>query len=331
MEKKRLKRVAVFGIAIFIFCLYSTIFILEAKADIVYLKNGRSVKGLIKKETEESLELDVGIGTVKFRREEIESIHRSNSNESAFTRQGWQRQEELEKEKRLKRTENIKKKKEFRSQEGIDFINTDNYANTRLEFFYYIPSTVIKNKQRVFPVLVCIPGLSGKGQDFVSSIFKEFAEKEGFVIVAPSFMWDKDNWNTKKSYQYPSVWSGAALIEIINKLQKEQSLSLSKLYLYGFSAGAQFALRFAIWKPELCAASAAHASGGTVIPVRRIPVKFYVSVGKEDKTRIEKSENFYNKARRLGIEVIYKQYEGGHSLPEAQIRDSLRFFKEAKR
>jgi predicted peptidase len=227
----------------------------------------------------------------------------------------------------LLRTSEVKKQKPL---EGIDFINTDNRANARLEFYYYIPSEVMKNQHIEYPILVCIPGLSGRGEQFVTPIFKEFAEKEGFVIVAPSFVWDQENWSTQRSYQYPDVWSGNALIAITKKLINTKKLHSSKLYLYGVSAGAQFALRFALWRPDLCAASVAHASGGTVIPERRINVRFFVSVGKEDRERIDKAESFYVQSRKLGINVLYKQYEGGHMLPPQQIEDGLRFLKETR-
>lgn len=215
-------------------------------------------------------------------------------------------------------------------REGVDFINTDNYANTRLEFFYYIPSGVLEDREHAVEVLVCIPPLSGRGEKFVPPIFKEFAEEEKLVIIAPSFVWDKDNWDTRTSYQFPSVWSGDALLEIIEKLNERYGLQLSRLYLYGFSAGAQFALRFALWRPDLCIACAVHGSGGTIIPEEYVDVKFFVSVGRNDRSRIPKAEVFVMQAKMLGIDVIYRQYPGGHYLPVQQIKDSLRFFKEIR-
>ena len=210
---------------------------------------------------------------------------------------------------------------------GIDSIETDNYANKKLEFYYYIPSKVIDNKQKSYPVLIFVPGLSGRGENAVTAEFKRLADQEGFIIIAPSFVFDEANWNSKTSYQYPEVWSGNALLDIIAKVKEKNALNPSKLYLHGFSAGAQFVLRFALWKPELCAACAAHASGGTVVPDKYCNVKFMVSVGKEDTDRIAKAENFYNSAKADGIDVNYRQYEGGHVLPPAEITDCMNFFK----
>ncbi len=214
--------------------------------------------------------------------------------------------------------------------EGKSSIETENYANRVLEYYYYIPSKVLKEKDKAHPILACIPYLSGRGEDFVLPIFKDFADEEGFVIISPSFIFDEKNWESQRSYQYPSAWSGEAFIRIAEKVKKEFELKISKFFFFGFSAGAQFSLRFALWKPELCSAVSAHAGGGTVIPEKFVDVKFFVSVGKDDKGRIEIVENFYKKAKELGIDVIYRKYPYGHVLPINQIRDSLEFFRNVK-
>ena len=218
-------------------------------------------------------------------------------------------------------------KVELKAVEGIDFINTDNYANTRLDYYYYIPEAVSENRQKSYPLLVMVPSLSGRGEHFVTQEFKNFADEENFIILAPSFTWDEKNWDSRKSYQYPSVWSGDALTEIVDKLEESNDVTVSNLYLFGYSAGAQFSLRFCLYKPDMCVACAAHGSGGTVAPNENVDVKFFVTVGKEDTSRIRKAETFYNFARMHHIDVEYKEYNAGHSLTPAQINDSLDFFK----
>lgn len=49
-------------------------FALEAGADIIYLKNGRSMQGKIKKQNEDGVWLDIGAGAVKFTWGQIEKI-----------------------------------------------------------------------------------------------------------------------------------------------------------------------------------------------------------------------------------------------------------------
>lgn len=74
-------------------------FVLEASADIIHLKNGRTMEGLIKKETVDDVWLDLGFGSVKFRREEIERIDRSDSEEIIDIRREWQQQRALQQER----------------------------------------------------------------------------------------------------------------------------------------------------------------------------------------------------------------------------------------
>jgi predicted esterase len=212
----------------------------------------------------------------------------------------------------------------------VDYIETSNYANRQLEFFLYIPEKVLKNKEEKHPLLVCVPGLSGNGERFAGEIFRDFADNEGFVIIAPSFVWDKKNWKSKRSYQYPSVWSGDALIDIINKVASRYEVNLGGYYLFGHSAGAQFVLRFAVWKPFSCVACAEYGSGGFVKPYESNNVRFLLGIGEKDTKRIKQAKNFYDEAEDLFIDVELRWYEGGHGLNKTFIRDALDFFKKAK-
>jgi len=97
-----------------------TIFTSEVGADTVHLKNGRKIKGLIKKETEESIVLDLGFGTVKFRRVEIEKIERSDTNEVAEIKEEWRvdrKKEEAKWQKREREIERAKWRKQFEPKE----------------------------------------------------------------------------------------------------------------------------------------------------------------------------------------------------------------------
>lgn len=213
------------------------------------------------------------------------------------------------------------------SVQGSGYINTDNYANQTLKFFYYIPKDVILNRQKTYPALILVPGLSYSGEQFASFEFKKFARDNKFVIIAPTFIFDERNWNSERSYQYPSAWSGDALVRIVQKFERLNNLGISKLYLYGFSAGAQFAQRFALYRPDMCAACAVYAGGSYDMPTRNVGVKFYLGVGNEDTTRIPPAQNFSSQAKKLGISVVYKVYQGGHFLPSQYVEDTLQFFK----
>ncbi|MFH1398430.1 MAG: retropepsin-like aspartic protease [Candidatus Omnitrophota bacterium] len=83
-------------------------------ADTLYLKNGRSVDGFIKSEDTDSVSLDIGFGTVGFRKSDIDKIYRSNQVESELLRQKWEKQrlDRIRKQEEVSRIEAAKAKAE---------------------------------------------------------------------------------------------------------------------------------------------------------------------------------------------------------------------------
>jgi clan AA aspartic protease (TIGR02281 family) len=67
-------------------------FTVAANADILYLKNGRSIEGIIKSEDSQNIELEVSGGTVKFDKNQIERIVKTSHRELESLRQKWETQ-----------------------------------------------------------------------------------------------------------------------------------------------------------------------------------------------------------------------------------------------
>ncbi len=92
----------------------------QARADIVYLKNGRSLEGLITDESEDTVELNLGFGFVKFRKSEIKKIKRSDEEAEKDIKAEWERRKIRQKQRRLeaeRRKLEEKIKKEFEPKE----------------------------------------------------------------------------------------------------------------------------------------------------------------------------------------------------------------------
>ena len=69
-------------------------------ADTIYFNNGTSREGIIKAESSDSVEIDIGVGTVAFPKKNIVKIERSTAEEKSAITQKWQKaQETLNKEK----------------------------------------------------------------------------------------------------------------------------------------------------------------------------------------------------------------------------------------
>jgi len=211
---------------------------------------------------------------------------------------------------------------------GVGSITTGNYANTTLEYYYYIPIKVKRNRNKEAPFLVMVPGLSGNGQDFVTQPFKDFAQAEGFVIIAPSFKEDAKNWESGTSYQFPAAWSGKALNKILNDFIDKQKIASNGLYMIGFSAGAQFTERYSLLYPNYVIAASVNSPGGITQPIVYQKTKFLITVGSADlDVRKEHAAEFYNDAKAFGIDVQSKRYSCGHNFMDGQINDSIAFFK----
>lgn len=215
------------------------------------------------------------------------------------------------------------------SKKEVLYVNTPNFTNSTVKFMYYIPASLV-NSKKSFPVIVYVPGLDGDGETSVNQEFYELADSSGFGILTPTFKFNMDDFQQNKSYQYPSAWAGDALVDMLN-MAKGRGLNYSKIYLVGFSAGAQFSTRFSLFKPELVDACAIMASGARVIPRQANNVKYFVGIGTSDtEYRRENALLFANNARKLGMSVEYHQYPIGHDMNEQEINDVVEFFKKIK-
>ena len=211
---------------------------------------------------------------------------------------------------------------------GTDSITTNNYANQTLSYFYYIPQSVSQNNQARHPYMILVPGIGIQGQDFTTQTFKNFADQYGFVILAPSFIFDEKNSPNKTSYQYPAAWSGRALNDILNSFDSKQGLLPSHIFMLGFSAGAQFVSRYALLYPDYVTACAVNAASEVDTPTKYQDTKFYIAIGSQDAAdRKQTSQTFYNLLKQQKIDATYKEYPNiAHQISDEEIKDELNFF-----
>ncbi len=220
-----------------------------------------------------------------------------------------------------------------KKNEGTSFVKTDNYANKQLEYYYYIPHSIKKQNNKL-PFLILIPGSDSKGESMVTSEVKNFAEKENFIIVAPTFINDggenDENYRKEICYHFPAAWSGKALLSITEKLRPKGG-DPENLYLFGFSAGAQFAGRFALIHDDKVKAAFIYAAGGPIETKRKLKTKFYIAIGRKD---TDSRKYFAAKLAKSLVanhcDVDGQMYNLGHELSRQVYDDALDFIKNAK-
>ncbi|KPK98307.1 MAG: hypothetical protein AMJ95_04930 [Omnitrophica WOR_2 bacterium SM23_72] len=71
----------------------------KAYADTVFLKNGRKIDGIVRSESEDSVELEVCSGSIKFKKSEIDKIKRSSLSDQQLIRAECQRQKRASQER----------------------------------------------------------------------------------------------------------------------------------------------------------------------------------------------------------------------------------------
>ena len=69
-------------------------FLLDSNADTIYLKNGRSIDGVVSKEDNEGVELEIRGGSIKFQRSEVDRVSYSSDAENYSLRNQWEGQKQ---------------------------------------------------------------------------------------------------------------------------------------------------------------------------------------------------------------------------------------------
>src|SRR5262249_14280918 len=110
--------------------------------------------------------------------------------------------------------------------------------------------TVIPQKEGALPLVILLHG-SGRNGEIMASIWKDLAVREGFLVAAPT-AYDPATWNSANDT--PEFFRA-----IVEQVKTRHAVDESRIYLFGHSAGAAFALFLTVVDSDLFAATAIHA------------------------------------------------------------------------
>jgi poly(3-hydroxybutyrate) depolymerase len=138
----------------------------------------------------------------------------------------------------------------FSSSAGDERIVKETFvsAGKKRSYYLFVPTSV---KQRTsVPLLVTLHGSGRDGKSLVEK-WKDLASEEGFIVAGP----DATN---------PQAWAipndGPDVIhDLVESLKSKYPINDRKVYLFGHSAGANFALLMGLLESEYFAAAAVHA------------------------------------------------------------------------
>lgn len=167
-------------------------------------------------------------------------------------------------------------------------------------------------------VLVLVPGYNGDGAGMLDARWKEFAEKNGLVLLAPTFHAEANENNQGKGYYYPEQGSGEAMENALREVARRTGVTTDKVLMFGFSAGAHFAHRFALWHPRRVEAFVAYSAGWWSEPTARLKsVPALIMCGEADE-RYAATFAFFKQGQKLGCPWVWRSYDHtGHALTPA--------------
>jgi poly(3-hydroxybutyrate) depolymerase len=143
-------------------------------------------------------------------------------------------------------------------------------------YYLYVPSTIKTGTPA--PLIIMLHGSNRTGVTLVEK-WKDYAKKEGFIIAGPDAT-DLRGWGSPQD-------GPDYLHELVEELKSKYPVNPRRVYLFGHSAGASFALQMSLMESQYFAATAIHA--GALRPddmelidlaKRKIPIS--IQVGDSD-------------------------------------------------
>lgn len=166
----------------------------------------------------------------------------------------------------------------------------------------YVPERCVEASTPC-PAFAFVHGSGQTGRRYLRA-WRDDAEAEGFVLIAPTF---------RNGYQRHEGGEDEALIEMWRESDDAVRLQPG-MVVSGFSGGAQFAHRFAFAWPERTRAVAAHSAGNYDAPEPTASsVPFVVTVGLDDDSRVEVAGTFVDALEDAGFDASLSELPGvGH-------------------
>lgn len=126
-------------------------------------------------------------------------------------------------------------------------------------FYTYVPTTVPEQAE----ILVLVHGTPPEGETAESNAqyyvtnWIDFAQKHGYILIAPAF--NQEDFSSRQGDHALSGYRGLFgreigadewVLRLVKAYQRALELADERFYLYGHSAGGQFAGRFLVTHPE---------------------------------------------------------------------------------
>jgi len=196
---------------------------------------------------------------------------------------------------------------------------TPYYREKPTEYSLYLPSSYTAEKE--WPVFVGIHGFGSDGTACLE-MWQAYADREGFVLVCPSLGDENGGW-----YQD----EGERTVRAILKEVKKECRVQNKIFLAGFSAGAQFVQGFAFAYPKSVSGVAVLSSGNYYEPSSSASsVPFLVLIGDQDfPAGLKSARQFSELLKQAGFVIDLHILPGvKHEISSQALELTIEFYRK---
>lgn len=145
-----------------------------------------------------------------------------------------------------------------------------------LDYFAYIPARATQNSQ----VLVCVHGISRNAIEHLFR-FAEFAEAEGICLIAPCFQRARFHHFQMLEKSEDGTCPADALDSVLWDFEMRFGIRTSRILMYGFSGGGQFAHRYIMMRAARVERLALVAPGWFTMPDEKTAYPYGIAASEQ--------------------------------------------------
>lgn len=190
------------------------------------------------------------------------------------------------------------------------------------EYYLYLPQDYTPERQ--WPIFVGIHGSGGSGRD-CWSLWQSYADKAGFVLICPSLADAGGGWYQSEGER--------KVVDIVNHVYQNYSVD-PRMFLVGFSAGAQFVTGLAAQYHDWVKGAVILSAGNYMLPdtgAKHVP--YLIIIGENDNpTSIRRAQGFYETLHSHGFDARLEILPGvGHTVTPRMKSLTMEWFRSANR
>jgi phospholipase/carboxylesterase len=181
----------------------------------------------------------------------------------------------------------------------------------------YVPAGYAAD--RPAPLVVMLHGAGGHPRRVLSYV-TALADSAGVILLAPQSA--GTTWDAVRGRYGPDV---AFIDRALAHVFVQYAVDTTRLAIGGFSDGATYALSLGITNGDLFTHVIAFSPGFMVPAARRGAPRLFVSHGTMDQVlSIDAcSRRIVRQVRDAGYDVLYREFDGGHTVPRAIAREAF--------